>query len=527
MGIGYVEDVNNLRTDFDSLNQDIKTNETQLTLDTALLKQSTLSLDEAKASYSAAVNNNLLQSQLTSQLAHQEGRTLLLVDQEAAHRVTRPRPVTVGLVEQLSEEAKTLSQELLNDEQMVREYKDGVARYQSVSQKYEELKPYEPILSEAHRFIEEASALKRLMDDLNTAYHAKKKEQADSVCAACARPFNEQTLAALAKEVDDLATLVSVSTGEWSYAAGLRDEFLRTYKLTESTLPTIEASLVYTKTALQDTPVPAPLPVCDIADKQAKLAGYQAKLREINQTLLGTNAWNTKDQQLQKALEESKQLELPLRAKLAEVAVLDREELLQLETETTRLQAIVAELNVRVNTATQQLQSNQRAAESLQTRIAQCEVQTDRINRIEKEMALRSELQKYLRRNRAKFMEDTWESLTHYASHLLDSVTEGLIHSLSRSDAGDFYVIEGGQSAPVEELSGARKSIVGLCLRLSLTHLFYGTKGFTLLDEVTADCSEYNAARVAGMLKGLQSQVIMVTHRQSDAMNANHSIYLN
>jgi energy-coupling factor transporter ATP-binding protein EcfA2 len=56
--------------------------------------------------------------------------------------------------------------------------------------------------------------------------------------------------------------------------------------------------------------------------------------------------------------------------------------------------------------------------------------------------------------------------------------------------------------------------------------LFYGTGGFTLLDEVTADCSEYNAARVAGMLKGLQTQVIMVTHRQSDAMNANNSIFL-
>lgn len=98
--------------------------------------------------------------------------------------------------------------------------------------------------------------------------------------------------------------------------------------------------------------------------------------------------------------------------------------------------------------------------------------------------------------------------------------------SLSRSDSGDFTIVENDQLVPIEELSGARKSIVGLCLRLSLAHLFYGTGGFVLLDEVTADCSEGNAARIAGMLRGLQSQVIMVTHRQGDAVNANHSILL-
>ena len=86
--------------------------------------------------------------------------------------------------------------------------------------------------------------------------------------------------------------------------------------------------------------------------------------------------------------------------------------------------------------------------------------------------------------------------------------------------------MEDDKEVPVKELSGAEKSIVGLCLRLSLARVFYGDSGFTLLDESTSDCREVNAARVAGMLQGLQSQVIMISHRSGDTVNATNNIVI-
>jgi DNA repair exonuclease SbcCD ATPase subunit len=137
-----------------------------------------------------------------------------------------------------------------------------------------------------------------------------------------------------------------------------------------------------------------------------------------------------------------------------------------------------------------------------------------------------NELGKYLRGNRARLMSDVWENLTHYASYLISAITSGRIHSLARDGDGEFTVTNSKPGEPVDELSGAEQSIVGLSLRIALANTFYGNSGFLLLDEVTADCSESNSASVAGMLQSLQSQIIMVTHRLGDSANAANVVVL-
>lgn len=145
---------------------------------------------------------------------------------------------------------------------------------------------------------------------------------------------------------------------------------------------------------------------------------------------------------------------------------------------------------------------------------------------LEEERAVRRDLQTYLRTNRARLLSETWDSITNLTSAYTSDITDGLIHSLSRDSAGSFFIQEGEHNVPVDELSGGRQSIVGLALRMALGQTFYGANSFILLDEISSDLTDHNAAAVAGMLQGLDTQTIMVSHRQGDLSNATHVIIL-
>ena len=145
---------------------------------------------------------------------------------------------------------------------------------------------------------------------------------------------------------------------------------------------------------------------------------------------------------------------------------------------------------------------------------------------VEHEQAERKELQTYLRTNRARLMTDTWEGITNLTGAYTSSITGGLISELSRDVSGGFSVKEGEQTVPVEELSGGRMSIVGLALRMALGKIFYGGNSFVLLDEVSAELSETNSAAIAGFLAGLDTQILMVSHRNGDVANATNVIFL-
>jgi DNA repair exonuclease SbcCD ATPase subunit len=166
-------------------------------------------------------------------------------------------------------------------------------------------------------------------------------------------------------------------------------------------------------------------------------------------------------------------------------------------------------------------------------RLATTKREIERVKAVlkEKESTLKAKsdtesLQKFLRKNRAAFAGDIWEDLLAYASSLVSSTTEGRLSGLSRSTRGEFTVEEWDKTIPVTEASGAQKSIIGLAVRAAMAKTFYGKGLFLLLDEVSSDASDVNAAAIAGMLKGLDMQVISVTHRQGEASNAGTIINL-
>lgn len=123
--------------------------------------------------------------------------------------------------------------------------------------------------------------------------------------------------------------------------------------------------------------------------------------------------------------------------------------------------------------------------------------------------------QKYLRDNRARLTTEVWTSLLSFASHLVSLTTEGRLSDVQRRD-GEFFVTEGGYEMPASELSGSQRSIVGLCLRIALTKVFYGGDLPLLLDEISSDMTDETAAATSGMLASLGHQVIVVSHRQGD-----------
>lgn len=172
-----------------------------------------------------------------------------------------------------------------------------------------------------------------------------------------------------------------------------------------------------------------------------------------------------------------------------------------------------AELKMEHNSVTAQIDQHQKDL----IRLKEAEAQRTRL----------TQLGNFLRKNRSRWMTETWENLLLQATYLLETVTEGKLSTLKRTDSGDFSLIEEGREVPVTELSGAQRSMVGLCLRVALSQTFYSGNLFLLLDEPCADMSEDNAARIAGMLQGLTgTQIIMVSHRQSGVMNAGHVIAL-
>ena len=154
------------------------------------------------------------------------------------------------------------------------------------------------------------------------------------------------------------------------------------------------------------------------------------------------------------------------------------------------------------------------------TELEQAKRQAEEYRKAQDDKAEAEGLQTYLRKNRSRMASDIWDGLLNFSSALISNTTGGVLSDLSRSNGGDFTLLENGRTIPVTEASGAQRSIVGLALRAAMTKVFYGDNLFLLIDEATADASDETAAAIAGMLASLNMQVVTVSHRAGDVVNA-------
>lgn len=137
-----------------------------------------------------------------------------------------------------------------------------------------------------------------------------------------------------------------------------------------------------------------------------------------------------------------------------------------------------------------------------------------------------TELAKYLRESRTRFLKTVWDSILNYASTFCDTCTGGDIEGVVRNEKGKFEFIENGSSRPVTSASGAQKAFMGVGVRLGLSKALYGDSSFMVLDEPSADMSGTNSTRLVSTLMGTGMQIIYSTHSDLEELAAGHVIDL-
>ena len=141
-------------------------------------------------------------------------------------------------------------------------------------------------------------------------------------------------------------------------------------------------------------------------------------------------------------------------------------------------------------------------------------------------IALLDRLSKYLRANRDRFTEHAWNSVLEFASACAWEGSGGGIEALVRTEEGKFCYREGGAVRDIELASGMQTSILGVGLKLALAAAVNSPFSGLLFDEVSAAASEENALRMTQELAASGSQILLVSHRDSDAAAAASVIHL-
>lgn len=346
------------------------------------------------------------------------------------------------------------------------------------------------------------------------------------ICAGCKRSFDDFDPEPLRKKIAELQLRVIELEGDMSTksvefsqltAQGVTASFALGY---QSTLETIANALnaASQKYRVFKTSI-HPGTRVDTFALQTRITELVSQHTEMNRNLIQLRKLDTEISTIQDQIEQLEATpaasadiqELQIQLGITQEAVNNLNESIHL-------------LQVDIEKAQVSIPALEREKGMLEQIIADTEAKAKRAEQLRIEQDNVQQLSKFLRENRDKLLQESWDGLIQYTSQLLESTTEGLMQGLRRDSRGDFYLEEAGKDVPVDELSGARKSIVGICLRLGLSNVFFGPQGFTLLDEPTADCTDANAALVAGLLRSLPQQVIMVSHRLGDAANADNVI---
>lgn len=418
--------------------------------------------------------------------------------------------------------------------------RDLVTRYNTLQKDVEK---YKPAVVEHHKAVEVlALVLPDLKEkaateaDLRTkAAHANQtlfqlgQALHDSTCPTCKRKMEGVDPVKLQAEYDEAKTVVDQLIAELATAAKAVVELqakekelnrnvnysavdmLDTLTLSLAEIGTVDEQRVHSATAVVSE---ATIKTNQIVEALNKATATTTSLKEV-------------EAQIKSLQESQKQLHAQSRdckRRLEQVPVLD----------VTNLQLQFVKCSNNVDAAAQQIQDYRLEVANYDSRIQATTLELGNLKKLEAErQQLTDELtklgqfQKHLKTNRSRWANDIWEGLLQYASSLISNTTSGVLSNLTRSDKGEFRVEETGQNIPVEEASGFQKSLIGTALRVALSKVFYGDNLFLLLDEATADANDENAAAVAGMLASLNMQVVMVSHRGGDAVNAGNLVELN
>jgi hypothetical protein len=146
----------------------------------------------------------------------------------------------------------------------------------------------------------------------------------------------------------------------------------------------------------------------------------------------------------------------------------------------------------------------------LQAQIDSLSAQAHRLQKL-------TQLVKYLKSNRDRFVQQTWQELLSYASEFVSEATAGDIKGIARSEQGEFVYLEDSQEMPIELASGMQRAILGVAVKLAMSAALGSSFPVLLLDEISAAASDENSLILTDLLARTGQQVFLVTHRQADS----------
>jgi DNA repair exonuclease SbcCD ATPase subunit len=552
-GLGEVEDLGKLHDDVDRYQRLVGS-------DNALLTEATESLramQEAETDFrgryeqTQMLTNKLEQLNYAISARSDRVKALNVSIQETTATLEGLEGFEPDLAERANTEAaniEALQKTWLNQKQTLDQAQKLRARIDSLTEKHEQLRQIKEVsdtvagkLGDAEGVLaqmnEESTRLGLACDAAKILVGAAREAVDKSVCHECQRPFNEEERLAAIKRQEEAVDAYDALYRQWSdLQTPLHAQKAEVASLRKAYNPAAEQLL---KDAEQQMFVAW-------TDFAAIMRGYSIeKLAEV--------AANSKDAVDQAHirwadLSERVKTQTILQTRLRDLEQRVTEELTARHEHEAELAALptaedVTKLRLLLDQSVQQIRGLQDRQSTLQTqvagnqiRLAAAEKALERAEKAEAsrkcltiEVDLRKRLQVWLRKSRAELMVELWDNMLAYASHLISTTTDGLpdgrLTQVFREE-GELFVVEDGYKMAVSELSGFQRSLVGLAIRIAMSRTFYGEDHFLLLDEPTSDANDESAARIAGMLQGLGSQVIYVTHREGDAMNAGTVISL-
>jgi len=380
--------------------------------------------------------------------------------------------------------------------------------------------PKEPDLTNLHHVVSLVRDLEGDIRLVTSKISEQEKALKTGICQACNRPFDnfnpEEINGSLAKLKEEVASLeqrkasaereeqeLLALKSQYEDASRAHDEAAKTKAKLSGDLQEAEAIL-------------ARLPLVTVKSLQEAFDTYT----EAHAQAQAAEAKKKELEALRANLEQTRAKRGALVSRLAQVPPVEGDQIEQRQVRLTELERSLSEH--------QQFAAMERGQLSeldpVITRLTSQEtILVEEIKDLQARSArhlLLARLAKYLRANRESFSKHAWDRLLGLASRFAEGASGGAMTALQRDQDGGFVYVEGGEERPIEVASGHQKAIFGVALKVALAQTLGSPFQTLLLDEVSAAAEEENALRLTEQLASFGSQIVLVSHRESDTVLA-------
>ena len=382
---------------------------------------------------------------------------------------------------------------------------------------------------EIEREIEEYKDFLLTVEANNTAIineiNGYKKELKSGVCQSCNRPFENFDASALKEKINKAEALLAKGVSD-------RDEKSLSLSRLKKELSSIPRFVEGGKELAQELSLEANNIRNEIVLIEQEYENFdeeykRSELAKTEATINNKDKLNNKLKSITGRMQE-------VVSAITKVKEAIKEATPYLKVDQETYYAEIIDLNKSINLVSKEFMEEKEKLSEIENKIKSLNKEisiAEENNKVYRETSTKlstsTELAKYLKSSRVKFMSTVWTTILSVASDFVNTTTVGWITEVGRSDKGEFTFTDNGIVSPVvSEASGAQKEFIGTAVRVGLAVCLAGNNAMMLLDEPTAGMTEENANKLASGLLGISGQKILITHRVSEKLTAENIISL-